>query len=116
MIEVLPWSAVVKSWWGLSSTPFSDKRNLMRHLMPLSLHSILCAANLNTSANNKLWRSSLVPFVDKLCDLKSNTPPTTYLSVVPFPTLVDSPSEAHRRRAQKRDRAIAEGYPSSSND
>ena len=113
MLQRLPaqWHTSVHAWWTHPSTPYSDKRNLMRHLMPLSLHSTLHASNLTTASHITQWKSSLTSFVDTFFTLRQNTPHTTYLTCVPFPFLVDTPAQAQQRRTRKRDRSIAAGYP-----
>ena len=81
MLQRLPahWHPNVHAWWTHSSTPYSDRRNLRRHLMPLSLHTTPHASNLTSASHITQWKSSLTTFVDAFFTLRQ-TPPRPPIS------------------------------------
>ena len=112
LLRTMPWYDKITQWWNASSTTYSERRNLIRHLMPLSLHTILSNADppLLTKGNIALWNNSLTHMVNKLLSLKHNTPDNVYCAIVPRPASVVSSADAVQRANHKRNRALAFGF------
>ena len=92
--------------------PFSDQRNLLRHLMPLSLHQILLSNNLLSAATVRQWHSSLGDLVGVVKNIPQDL---SFPSIVPCPQFIKTPEEAEQNRTRKRNRAVFQGFPTASN-
>jgi ribonuclease HI len=87
---------------------FSDQRNLVRHLMPVSLHSELLKAGVLHTQTVKEWETSLVAVVNLI---KSMPHDPSFSSIVPCPNLIKNPQDVAQNQALKRNRAISLGFP-----
>ena len=112
IFDVYPpqWYTIVKNWWNDPDTGFDDCRNLMRHLMPLSLHQKFNAHHLLDKNATSQWKKSLTSQVDLMLTFRGNTPPDVYKTLVPQPLTVKTHDS--QAGADKRDRAVRQGFPS----
>ena len=116
MLSTMPaaWMDTITEWWHDTATTGDECRNLMRHLMPISLHQRLLRAPtkhneppLLCKANVVEWQKSLFKQVGVALSLR-NTP--DYHNLVPRPF---APDNTHQKYTQKRQRSVSLGFPAS---
>ena len=83
LLHILPWSATLMAWWHDNVTTFAERRNLFRHLVPMTLYSRLAAGNELTPDTTAKWKKSIFSFVNTLLSLVDNLSPDAYKTVVP---------------------------------